>query len=390
MLPATPTLKTIRSIATRYLRCLLMAQIHLCIVRYALAILVLIACATGGWVFYHRETRWTPHESDFHFSPYLDINLAIEGGLPLAGTFFSAGVPSIIPASISQPPTGIQALTLAFATGECGQEHWGPLEAQKIAQANVSALQRAGIGYRIATGGADGVFTCSSQAGMDAFIRRYRSTHLQGFDFDIEGHTSATIIQNLVQQVSSAAQRYPELRFGFTLTADVAGFGSLTPTGHRVMKAIAHPTMHRYFINLMVMNYGEADLGNCVVRSDQCDMTATAILAVRNLTRDYHIQPEHIEITPMIGMNDVPSNVFTLDDANHLALFAKRQHLGGLHFWSLNRDAPCTAITTAASVQVSARCHGQAQTPALAYVQAFAKALAVTEKHHPPPAGNDP
>jgi len=339
-------------------------------------VFAMMVCIISGWMFYHRDDLQTSDESEFHFSPYLDLGLAVEGGLPLVGTFFFANARSIIPASVGQSPTGVRALTLAFATGECGHERWGPLDAQKLAQANVPALQQARLGYRIATGGADGVFTCSSQAGMDVFIRRYQSTHLLGFDFDIEGHQSDAEIQSLVDQVGRAVQRYPGLRFGFTLATGAASDGSLTPTGHLVMNAIAKQKISRYFINLMVMNYGLAETGNCVVRSGQCDMTASAIRAVNNLMRDYRIRPQQIEITPMIGVNDVPSNVLTVDDANRLALFAKTQHLGGLHFWSLNRDAPCTAIPTAVSAQVSARCHGLADAQALTYTRVFAKTFA--------------
>jgi chitinase len=50
---------------------------------------------------------------------------------------------------------------------------------------------------------------------------------------------------------------------------------------------------------------------------------------------------EMIEVTPMIGVNDVSAEQFTLKNADTLRLFAQAKHLGGLSMWSLSRDKPC-------------------------------------------------
>ena len=42
--------------------------------------------------------------------------------------------------------------------------------------------------------------------------------------------------------------------------------------------------------------------------------------------------------TPMIGQNDVLSEVFTLQDARKLNTFAKKKNLGRVSMWSANRD----------------------------------------------------
>ena len=128
----------------------------------------------------------------------------------------------------------------------------------------------------------------------------------------------------------------------------------------------------------MVMNFGKAEQGSCMVRSGQCDMTASAIRAVNNLSRKYHLPLRRIEVTPMIGVNDETSNVFTLDDARKLASFARSYGLGGLHFWSLNRDRPCARATAS----VSAICNSLPSTHKLEFTQAFAW-LAVPTKSDP-------
>jgi chitinase len=46
-------------------------------------------------------------------------------------------------------------------------------------------------------------------------------------------------------------------------------------------------------------------------------------------------------VTPMIGANDVPGEVWTLDDADWLVQQARRSGLGRVSMWSANRDARC-------------------------------------------------
>jgi chitinase len=45
-------------------------------------------------------------------------------------------------------------------------------------------------------------------------------------------------------------------------------------------------------------------------------------------------------VTPMIGVNDVAGEVFSLADAAAVASFAKQKHLGLVAFWAINRDQP--------------------------------------------------
>jgi chitinase len=47
-------------------------------------------------------------------------------------------------------------------------------------------------------------------------------------------------------------------------------------------------------------------------------------------------------VTPMIGVNDVTSEIFTLADAQALENFARTKGLGMLSMWSLLRDNPGT------------------------------------------------
>jgi len=275
-------------------------------------------------------------------------------------------------------PFGKQPLTWAFASGECGDEHWGGQPAQAVADANVPAFAQAGIGYIISTGGQGAVFTCATDDGMERFIRRYESPQLLGLDFDIEENQTPEQIASLAARIATAQQRRPHLRMSFTVATHAASDGShhsLNPTAQAVLAAVRKAGIKGYALNLMVMDYGPAAKKACVVRQvkgkPRCDMGASALQAARNVHVKYDVPYEQIELTAMIGVNDVVENVFTLRDARTVAQGARRLKLAGLHYWSLDRDTPCTKAVTGAD----ATCSTMPDVPAGAYRQAFARAL---------------
>src|SRR6185312_1497989 len=217
------------------------------------------------------------------------------------------------------------AITLAFATGECGSENWGGVTRTGFAAANINALSNAGVNYVVSTGGAAGTFTCSTQSGMTTFINQYNSPHLVGVDFDMEGGQTSSDINNLITQVKNAEALYPNLRFSFTLAtlaASDGSFGGLNSLGDTVVKAVLAKGLQHYTINLMVMDFGGASPGVCVVVGGQCQMGQSAIQAATNLQHTYGIPANRIELTPMIGVNDVSSEVFTIADVDTITSYA--------------------------------------------------------------------
>ena len=65
--------------------------------------------------------------------------------------------------------------------------------------------------------------------------------------------------------------------------------------------------------------------------------------------------------TPMIGVNDTLTDVFTRADGKALVDFARDRGLGRLSMWSANRDAPCPGGPDPS--EVSNTCSGLAQAP---------------------------
>lgn len=238
-----------------------------------------------------------------------------------------------------------KAVTWAFATGECGAETWGGINADQLATNNVAQWVAAKKGYIISTGGASGSFTCGTDAGFTTFLDRYDSDYLLGVDFDIEAGQTKAILDSLVARIKAAQQlpKYSKLRFSFTL-ATLAGNtpASLGSAGITTLQSITDGGLTNYTINLMVMDYGSALATNCVLSAQgTCDMGLSATQAAANLNAAYAVPFEKIELTPMIGGNDAADETFTLDDVQIVLQYAAEKNLAGVHYWSFDRDTDC-------------------------------------------------
>ena len=312
----------------------------------AVAMVAGVACLAGMAL----PAGAAPAAPRFVYSPYQFLPLA---GLARAG--------------------GPDALTLAFATGECGDEKWGERTGDAIAASHVPAFVKAGSDYIISTGGGGAKFTCATDAGMERFIARYESPRLLGIDFDIEDGQSLEQVDALVQRIAAAQKAHPRLRMSFTVATHAADDGSLrslNALGETILAAVRRHGVRDAVFNLMVMDYGDAAPNVCVAVDGRCDMARSALQAARNVHAKYALPYAQIELTPMIGINDVASNVFSVGDARALAQGVKTLKLAGLHFWSLDRDTPCATPTAAASPTCSA-----VDAPAGAFTQAMRAVL---------------
>lgn len=110
--------------------------------------------------------------------------------------------------------------------------------------------------------------------------------------------------------------------------------------------------------------------GNCVVANGTCQMGQSAIQAAMNLHDHWGVPYSQMELTPMIGGNDVAGETFTPADADTTAAFVKQNGLVGGHFWSFDRNVDCPPGAA------SSTCNSIGGVGTLGYTNRFASDLA--------------
>ncbi len=275
------------------------------------------AVATGG-----------PVSAIHEFSPYIDMAMAADGDLP-----------AIAAAS------GIGNFTLAFVLSSdrgIGWQGVGAITDDTLANgttilSQVQAIQAAGGHVTISFGGAAGqeaALTATSAASLQAeyqsVIDRY---HVSSLDFDIEG--AAVADQHSItlrdQALAGLKAANPDLTVSFTLPVLPTG---LTASGLNLLASAKHDGVEIDVVNIMAMDYGTA-----VDNGGRMGLNAiSAAIATEQQLSALGLSAK-IGITPMIGVNDVASEVFTLADAQALLDYARTDsNVVRLSMWSVARD----------------------------------------------------
>ncbi|QHC59503.1 carbohydrate-binding protein [Rathayibacter sp. VKM Ac-2760] len=282
-------------------------------------------------------------------SGYKDVTINMDWNTNQLRTVHNGRIIPLVGADSWASRTGSRAVTLGFATGAGDDPNWAGISATAFKR-SIDQLTAANVDYVLSTGGNAGVFTANAEQ-LDSFISRYASKNLIGVDFDIERQQTPEQIQELVHAAAVAEVKYPRLRFSFTLAtlaASDGSKGSLNGLGVTTVDAIKASGLKNYTVNLMTMDYGGKNTGAAVMRTDTAgnilstDMGASAIQAARNVNEKFGIPFSKLELTPMIGVNDVTEEVTTPEDLAAIAAFVKAEGLAGLHHWSIDRDTPST------------------------------------------------
>jgi chitinase len=280
----------------------------------------------------------------FAFSPYADMTL---------NTHWDSSYQDLEPFDLTQltEENGPPSYHLAFITdaGKC-MAAWGAQSTYAVSAkwgAHLTDRMHAkNINYIVSFGGASGndlSKACNEAELTAAYEDVIKIYQPQGLDFDIENGTAdVNKIMKVLQQIQLA---HPNLKLSFTLPVMPEG---LTASGQGVLNQ-AKTAGLIYNVNIMAMDYGPSYVN---------DMGAYAVQAATSLYFFLNnIYPEKtpaalwqmIEVTPMIGVNDVNVEQFTLSDVDTLRNFAQQHGLGDLSFWSVSRDQPC-ADKSASSV----------------------------------------
>lgn len=291
-----------------------------------------LATEIGSVAMNHKAASFHPS----HYSPYADITLNVHWDSQ------TQNLEPVNLAPISQQ-TGIKSYHLAFITdaGACNPA-WGAQATYSVKTSwgkNLTdKLRSNGISYIVSFGGASGFDiskACTETQLFAAYEQVINTYEPIGLDFDIENGTADVAKIMLVLKKIQAA--HPNLKLSFTLPVLPEG---LAAPGQDVVNQAKAAGLN-FAVNIMAMDYGPAYAG---------DMGQYAIQAANNLfTFLKNLYPQKadaaiwkmIEVTPMIGVNDVNIEQFTLANADALRTFAKQNNLGGLSIWSIARDNPC-------------------------------------------------
>ncbi|MEU6294039.1 cellulose binding domain-containing protein [Streptomyces erythrochromogenes] len=269
--------------------------------------------------------------------------------------------------------TGVKEFHLAFITsgGGCAPL-WGgvtDLANDKVA-AQIGALRAKGGDVRVSFGGAAGhelALNCATvddlAAAYGKVVDHYRLTKV---DFDIEGAALPDTAANArrAQAIAKLQKAHPGLDVAFTLPVMPEG---LTQPGVALLADARKNGVRVDAVNIMAMDYGPAysgDMGQYAIQA----ATATQAQIKGVLGLSDAAAWKAVAVTPMIGVNDVTSEVFTVADATQLVEFAASKGIGRLAMWSSTRDKQCAA---GAVNHADATCSSILQQP-LAFTRAFA------------------
>ena len=280
---------------------------------------------------------------DQAFSPYVDVTL---------------WPPLDISATAKQH--GVKHYTLAFIKAHEQTPCWGghaqynttDSEFHQLIKARIAAVRELGGDVTVSFGGAAGVELAIAHKDVEALTTAYQhiidAYELRCLDFDIEG-TALSDKESIDRRSHAiaalqrrAAKDRKALTVWFTLPVLPSG---LTNDGLAVVKSALEHGVEVAGVNVMAMNYGDSAAPNPKGRMgdyaiESAKNTALQLRQIYGRRKSEEQIWRMIGVTPMIGRNDVKTEVFDQTDAKQLLAFAQEKCIGRLSIWSLNRDRP--------------------------------------------------
>jgi hypothetical protein len=270
---------------------------------------------------------------------------------------------------------GVKTVTLGFVTARDGtacEPTWGgypdyPASTPKAyLSKEVAKFRKAGGDIVVSFGGAAGTELASACGSVGALTKAYRKVisayHAKYVDFDIEGATISDSAANTkrAKAIHKLQRRVKHLRVSFTLPVLPDG---LDANGQTAVENAVHNHAALSLVNVMAMDYGEQAAPNPDGRMGDLAISAAKGVSDQLATIYPKLSSARIArmigVTPMIGINDVQQEIFTLADASKLVDYARSAGLGMLSMWQLARDSECSQPTTTTQLD----CSGVSQQP---------------------------
>jgi hypothetical protein len=312
-----------------------------------------IATASAVGTITNDDTATTPGGTaqwgKAYFSPYVDM-----GSYP---------VPNLLQLAKAY---GTSFMTLGFMQADAnGNLAWAGLAALEPSSTNeqavaintsIATFKAAGGDVMISFGGQAGTsiaqaYASEGRSAQDlanayaAVVDTYGVTHL---DFDIEGAAvadPASIALNS-QALALLQKANPDVQIWYTLPVLPTG---LTADGLNVVDSALSAGVKLAGVNVMAMDYGESaaptsgpnaqTMGAYAIESAESTYSQLTTLYAKH---GQNFAWSNIGVTPMLGVNDISTEVFTVADAQALENFAVTNGIGMLSMWQVLRDTPGT------------------------------------------------
>jgi chitinase len=212
-------------------------------------------------------------------------------------------------------------------------------------------------------------------AAYQAVISRY---HLTTIDLDIEGTAldNFTAGQRRAAAIASlersARADHRQLAVWLTLPVEPSG---LQADALSVISSMLKDRVAIAGVNVMTMDFSQPPGSGTTMLQLVENALDSAHDQLARLLAQFGVQLRSAQVwqrlgaTVMIGQNDVRGENFTVGDATALTAFARRNGLGRLSTWSLNRDSQCGTSFPETGL-ISNSCSGTAQS-ALQFASIF-------------------
>jgi chitinase len=263
--------------------------------------------------------------SNITVAPYVDMGLSADKLSQFAG----AG--------------GIKSFSLAFVNSAGCKASW--FNAHTIDEGfgldQINKIRAAGGDVKVSFGGATGIELAQActdvnqlAAQYSSVVKEYKLTHI---DMDVEGAAVAdkASIDRRSKALALVQKQNPGLKVSLTLPVLPTG---LTADGLGVVKSAKAAGVGLDVVNIMAMDFGtaETDMGARVIQSAQS--TEKQLKTIFTGLSDAQAF-KMLGITPMLGVNDTQTEVFSVANAKAVVNFANQQHVGYLGYWEQTRDA---------------------------------------------------
>lgn len=251
--------------------------------------------------------------------------------------------------------TGCKFFNLGFIVSKDKKASWGTYYDAEECPLNeeIKKLRDLGGDVIVSFGGANNTplhvdieYVTELKNEYKRVIDKYGLTKI---DIDIEGEALVNKEANernseaLLMLQEEMENENKKLDIGITLPITPKG---LTCDGIYILENMVERGVNIKEINAMTMDFAEDNLSNTQGKMGQYSIEAITRMheQLKDILKKYNIDKSDKEVwnmigvTPMIGVNDVKSEIFKQDDAIKLIEFAMKNKIGYVGFWSINRD----------------------------------------------------